>query len=136
MAPRDYDAEKEKAKRFLSDFCRPGSKEFPYREQLARLAHREQTALWVSLSEVAEEDPALAEAAVENARRYRDIFADAVHELLPHFRRRHVQHRDALDVYIEHRLLLEQRGREGGSARSPQQMYPPELLRRFELYFT
>ncbi|NWU46487.1 MCM7 factor, partial [Dromas ardeola] len=46
-----------------------------------------------------------------------------------------VSRKDVLDVYIEHRLLLEQRGREGGDARSPQNQYPPELLRRFELYF-
>lgn len=61
MAPRDYEGEKEKAKRFLRDFCRHGAdgKEFPYRQQLALLAHRELRAVWVSLSDVAEEDPAL-----------------------------------------------------------------------------
>lgn len=41
-----------------------------------------------------------------------------------------VSHKDVLDVYIEHRLLLEQRGRDAGDARSPQNQYPPELLRR------
>ncbi|KAK1202505.1 MCM7 factor, partial [Pygoscelis papua] len=46
-----------------------------------------------------------------------------------------VSRKDVLDVYIEHRLLLEQRGRDAGDARSPQNQYPPELLRRFELYF-
>lgn len=138
MAPRDYEGEKEKAKRFLRDFCRhgPDGKEFPYRQQLALLAHRELRAVWVSLSDVAEEDPALAEAVVENGRRYQQLFSDAVQELLPDFRQRPVSQRDALDVFIEHRLLLEQRGREGGAARPPHQMYPPELLRRFELYFT
>ncbi|NXG45853.1 MCM7 factor, partial [Psilopogon haemacephalus] len=47
-----------------------------------------------------------------------------------------VTRRDALDVFIEHRLLLEQRGRDGeGDTRDPRNRYPPELLRRFELYF-
>ncbi|KFR07607.1 DNA replication licensing factor MCM7, partial [Nipponia nippon] len=66
---------------------------------------------------------------------YSRLFADAVHELLPLYKEREVSRKDVLDVYIEHRLLLEQRGRDAGDARSPQNQYPPELLRRFELYF-
>lgn len=137
MAPRDYAAEKEKAKRFLQDFYRDGAggKEFPYREQLTALAHRERVALYVALDDVAEDDPELAEAVCDNAKRYGRLFADAVHELLPLYKEREVSRKDVLDVYIEHRLLLEQRGREAGDARSPQNQYPPELLRRFELYF-
>ncbi|XP_053908718.1 DNA replication licensing factor MCM7 [Cuculus canorus] len=138
MAPRDYGEEKEKAKRFFQDFYRDGAdgtKEFPYREQLTALAHRECRALFVALDDVSELDPALAEAACENTARYARVFADAVHELLPLHTEREVSHRDALDVYIEHRLLLEQRGREEGRLREPQNQYPPELLRRFELYF-
>lgn len=46
--------------------------------------------MWVSLSDVAEEDPALAEAVVENGRRYQQLFSDAVQELLPDFRQRPV----------------------------------------------
>ncbi|NWQ84600.1 MCM7 factor, partial [Columbina picui] len=84
------------------------------------IAHREQVALRVALDEVAEEDPALAQAVGDNTRRYARVFADAVQELLPLHRHREVQHRDALDVYIEHRLLLEQRGRQGGEPRAPQ----------------
>ncbi|NXJ72968.1 MCM7 factor, partial [Rostratula benghalensis] len=99
------------------------------------LAHRERTALFVALDEVGEEDPELAEAVCDNAKRYSRLFADAIQELLPLYKEREVSHKDVLDVYIEHRLLLEQRGREGGEARSLQNQYPPELLRRFELYF-
>ncbi|XP_071656343.1 DNA replication licensing factor MCM7 isoform X2 [Patagioenas fasciata] len=138
MAPRDYIAEKEKAKRFLQEFYREGpdgTKEFPYREMLAAVAHRERVALRVALDDVAEDAPELAQAACDNARRYARVFADAAHELLPLHRSREVPPRDALDVYIEHRLLLEQRGRQGGDPRAPQNQYPPELLRRFELYF-
>lgn len=39
-------------------------------------------------------------------------------------------HKDALDVYIEHRLLLEGRSREPGQTRDPQNQFPPELMRR------
>ncbi|NXY52331.1 MCM7 factor, partial [Ceuthmochares aereus] len=84
------------------------------------LAHRERRALFVALDDVSELDPALAEATCENAARYARVFADAVHELLPLHTEREVSHKDALDVYIEHRLLLEQRGREEGRLRSPQ----------------
>nr|XP_041568194.1 DNA replication licensing factor MCM7 [Taeniopygia guttata] len=138
MAPRDYDSEKEKAKRFFQEFYRDGPdgrKEFPYREQLALLARRERVALWVALDDVAEDEPELAEAVVENVRRYGRVFSDAVHELLPQFGSAEAAPRDPLDVYLEHRLLLEQRGRAGGAPRTPQNQYPPELLRRFELYF-
>ncbi|NXV55991.1 MCM7 factor, partial [Molothrus ater] len=78
----------EKAKRFFQEFYRDGPdghKEFPYREQLAALARRDQVALWVSLDDVAEDEPELAEAVVENVRRYGRVFSDAVHELLPQF---------------------------------------------------
>uniref|UniRef100_A0A674HD37 DNA replication licensing factor MCM7 n=1 Tax=Taeniopygia guttata TaxID=59729 RepID=A0A674HD37_TAEGU len=66
---------------------------------------------------------------------YGRVFSDAVHELLPLFGSAEAAPRDPLDVYLEHRLLLEQRGRAGGAPRTPQNQYPPELLRRFELYF-
>ncbi|XP_039198390.1 DNA replication licensing factor MCM7 [Crotalus tigris] len=135
---RDYAEERERAQAFLEGFRRQGGpgKVFPYREQLERLAHREQTALYVDLDDVAEEDPALLDAACENAKRYQRIFADAVWELLPRFRRRQVAPRDGLDVYLEHRLLMEGRAREDpGQARDPQNRFPAELLRRFELYF-
>ncbi|NXE58205.1 MCM7 factor, partial [Casuarius casuarius] len=86
----------------------------------AALAHREQVALYVALDDVAEDEPELAEAVCENAKRYSRLFADAVHELLPQYKEREVTRKDVLDVYIEHRLLLEQRGRDAGDTRGPQ----------------
>ena len=42
-----------------------------------------------------------------------------------------VVHKDALDVYIEHRLLMEQRLHpETEVTRHPRNCYPPELMRR------
>ncbi|KAJ6655576.1 hypothetical protein lerEdw1_005047 [Lerista edwardsae] len=108
---------------------------FPYRQSLEALAHREQVALYVDLDDVAEEDPELVDAVCENTKRYERIFADAVWQLLPQYRQREVVHKDALDVYIEHRLLLEGRSREPGQPHDPQNQFPPELMRRFELYF-
>uniref|UniRef100_A0A672GD35 DNA replication licensing factor MCM7 n=1 Tax=Salarias fasciatus TaxID=181472 RepID=A0A672GD35_SALFA len=43
--------------------------------------------------------------------------------------------KDSLDVYIEHRLMMEQRGRDPADTRDSRNQYPPELMRRFELYF-
>ncbi|XP_063003591.1 DNA replication licensing factor MCM7 [Elgaria multicarinata webbii] len=138
---RDYAEERAKAAAFLEGFYRQSgtatqAKEFPYREQLASVAQREQVALYVDLDDVAEEDPELVDAVCENTKRYERIFADAAWELLPQFRQREVTHKDALDVYIEHRLLMEGRGREAGQTpHDPQNQFPPELMRRFELYF-
>lgn len=43
-----------------------------------------------------------------------------------------VVHKDALDVYIEHRLLMEQKNHPDGQeiTRDPRNKYPAELMRR------
>ncbi|XP_077614785.1 DNA replication licensing factor MCM7 isoform X2 [Crocuta crocuta] len=138
MAVKDYVLEKEKVKKFLQEFYQDdefGKKQFKYGNQLVQLAHREQVAMYIDLDDVAEDDPELVDSICENARRYARLFADAVQELLPQYKEREVVNKDVLDVYIEHRLMMEQRSRDPGAARSPQNQYPPELMRRFELYF-
>ncbi|XDV37895.1 hypothetical protein PO909_007421 [Leuciscus waleckii] len=138
MAPKDYMAEKEKCKRFLQEFYsedESGKKIFKYGSQLVSLAHREQVALLVDLDDVAEEDPELVESVCENGKRYAGLFADAVHELLPEYREREVVAKDALDVYIEHRLMMETRGRDPADTHDSRNQYPSELMRRFEVYF-
>lgn len=121
------------------------------------LAHREQVSLYVDLDDVSEEDLVLVESICENAKRYTAIFADAVHELLPEYKEKDVRifvcfcfcciinyivqilmqkhsiqtvAKDSLDVYIEHRLMMEQRGRDPAETRDPRNQYPPELMRR------
>lgn len=59
-------------------------------EQVA-LAHREQVGLFVELDDVAEEYPELVESICENAKRYSNLFADAVHELLPEYKEKDVR---------------------------------------------
>ncbi|XP_045397356.1 DNA replication licensing factor MCM7 [Lemur catta] len=138
MALKDYALEKEKVKKFLQEFYQDeefGKKQFKYGNQLVHLAHREQVALYVDLDDVAEDDPELVDSICENAKRYARLFADAVQELLPQYKEREVVNKDVLDVYIEHRLMMEQRSRDPGAVRSPQNQYPAELMRRFELYF-
>lgn len=121
------------------------------------LAHREQVSLYVDLDDVSEEDLVLVESICENAKRYTAIFADAVHELLPEYKEKDVRifvrfcfccilnyivrilmqkhsiqtvAKDSLDVYIEHRLMMEQRGRDPAETRDPRNQYPAELMRR------
>lgn len=55
-----------------------------------KLAHREQVSLEIDLEHVREYEPDLADAIVENARRYGNLFADAVQELLPMYKERDV----------------------------------------------
>uniref|UniRef100_A0A8C7W6Z5 DNA replication licensing factor MCM7 n=1 Tax=Oncorhynchus mykiss TaxID=8022 RepID=A0A8C7W6Z5_ONCMY len=134
----DYFVGNEKCKKFLQEFYSEddnGKKVFKYGAQLVSLSHREQVALQVDLDDVAEEDPELVESICENAKRYMGLFADAVHELLPEYREREVVAKDSLDVYIEHRLMMEQRGHDTADTRDPRNQYPAELMRRFELYF-
>lgn len=138
MPTTDYQEEKEKVKRFLTEFYADSDegKVFTYAEQLTVLSHREQVEMIIDLDDVAETDPELAEAISQNTRRYVAIFSDAITELLPTYKQKEVTAKDSLDVYIEHRLLLRQQAGVGGAGtRNPRNMYPPELIRRFEVRF-
>lgn len=134
----DYDSEKEAIKRFLAEFHEVGDdgrKKFKYAMQLVELAHRDQISLTIDLDDLAEFDPEIAEAVVGNTRRYVLLFSEAVQEMLPDYKQRESVARDALDVYIEHRLMMTQRLRQPGEVHDTQNNYPPELMRRFEVYF-
>ena len=50
---------------------------------------------------------------------------------------RDVAPKDALDVFVEHRILLRQRAQQSAqeSLKDIRRSYPPDLLRRFEVYF-
>ncbi|XP_049887432.1 DNA replication licensing factor Mcm7 [Pectinophora gossypiella] len=139
MAMRDYTADKEALKNFFVDFCQTddeGHKLFKYAEQLTKVAHREQLAFVVELDDLHEVNDELAEAVRQNTRRYANMVSDVVYEMLPDYKHREVVAKDALDVYIEHRIMLEARNhRIPGEMRDPRNRYPPELIRRFEVYF-
>ncbi|XP_013784346.1 DNA replication licensing factor mcm7-like [Limulus polyphemus] len=138
MPTRDYVDDKEKIKTFLAEFYtegEKGKKDFKYGRQLIKLAHREQVSLTIDLDDVNDHDPELADAITENARRYSSLFADAVYDMLPDYKEKEVIAKDSLDVYIEHRILMEQRNHKPGETRDPRNKYPPELIRRYEVYF-
>lgn len=120
-------------KNFFSTFCaydETGNKCFKYAIQLQNIAHREQVPFVIDLDDLHEHDDKLATALTQNARRYVNLVADVVSEMLPDYKQREVPPKDALDVYIRHRLLLERRNQQPGEQRNPNNKYPPELLRR------
>jgi len=137
----DYEAEKEKLKEFLSNFTTTddeGRKKFKYAEQLTAIAHREQTSLIIDLDDLAGEDEDLATAIRDNTRRYNMLVAEVVESLLPEYKTREVPSRDALDVFIKHRQTAATRAQEGlapGVQQPAGMTFPPELMRRFEVYF-
>ncbi|XP_074657741.1 DNA replication licensing factor mcm7-like [Tubulanus polymorphus] len=141
MSSKDYIAEKEKIRSFLAEFYEDspdGGKNFKYSAQLIKLAHREQVAIEIGVDDLSEQDPDLGESVVENSRRYEKLFSEVIQDMLPDYKDHEPINKDALDVYIEHRLLMEQRNHpqgQGEVTRDPMNQYPPELMRRFEVYF-
>ncbi|KAG8182239.1 hypothetical protein JTE90_024172 [Oedothorax gibbosus] len=137
MPSRDYSEDRTKISEFLATFVSQGKegKSLKYGLQLTKLAHREQVVMTVDLDDVYEMFEDLAEAIVKNARRFTALFSDVVQEMLPNYNTREVPAKDVLDVYIKQRLKLDGRAHEDGEYRDPRNRYPPELLRRFEIYF-
>jgi len=136
----DYEAEKQKLREFLTGFTTQddqGRKKFKYAEQLTALAHREQVSIHIDLDDVAEHDEDLADAIRENTRRYNMLAAEIIESLLPDYKEREVPARDALDVFIQHRHLMESRRAEGAQPgeTAAKTTFPPELMRRYEVYF-
>lgn len=142
MAPktlRDFDKDKETFKLFLNEFMKmddkTGDKTFKYREQLTRIAHREQIAFVIDLDDLQEFDADLASIVAVNTRRYVNLLYELIQDMLPDFKERPVPPKDALDIYIEHRMMMEARNQHPGEQRDPRNKYAPELMRRFEVYF-
>lgn len=134
MARRDYQQDKESVKAFLGEFCKvdpdSGKKDFVYASQLVKLAHREQTLLTIDMDHLQEFNEGLTEAVQINCRRYSSIFSDVIMEMLPSYKEREIRAKDVLDVYIEHRLLMEGRNRNQAEQRDERNRFPPELMKR------
>lgn len=68
---------------------------------------------------------------MQNARRYANLFSEVILELLPNYKERAVAAKDSLDVYIEHRQLMEQRLRANpNEVHDRHNRFPPELMKR------
>ncbi|XP_067138525.1 DNA replication licensing factor mcm7 [Centruroides vittatus] len=137
MPVRDYSTDKDEIKSFLEEFhtTENGKKVYKYAQQLKKIAHREEVAFQVDLNDLMESHPEMTDAVLENSQRYAKLFADCIYDILPDYKEKEIEAKDSLDVYIEHRLLMEQRYHQPGENRDPQNRYPPELIRRYEVYF-
>jgi len=138
MPPKDYQGEKDKIKRFLAEFHTQqdnGSKTFKYASQIKNVAHREQVGVTIELDDVADWDADLAADIIENNRRYAGLFGDCFQEMLPDYKEHEPVAKDSLDVYIEHRTQMEKKLQKPGEIKDHMNKYPPQLMRRYELYF-
>lgn len=97
---------------------------------MVRIAHREQILITIELDHLTEFNAALAEAVIENNRRYATLFSDVIYEILPNYVERNVPSKDALDVYIKHRLQLEMMARDPMNERQLTSNFPTELMKR------
>lgn len=97
---------------------------------MTRLAHREQISITIDLDDLNEFNESLVEAIEQNTRRYLNLFSDTISEMLPTYREHTVAAKDSLDVYIEHRLLMEARLRNQVIASSENNQFPRELMKR------
>lgn len=123
----------ESIKAFLSEFCLTndeGKKVFKYAAQLTQLAHRDQISLTIDLDDLMEFNESLVEAIMANTRRYILLFSDVIAELLPSYKEHSVVAKDSLDVYIEHRLLMEARMRNQTEPTTSMNQFPKELMNR------
>ncbi len=128
MSFRDYESDESLIRQILSDT--------KYAQKLVQLSHREEVVLVVDLDDVHKWDPLLAIAVKDNTRRYVELFSQVVDSLLPEYRIQEVPQKDSLDVFIEHRLLAQQRRRQEEAIHSSEELvskYPKELMRRFEV---
>ncbi len=106
-----------------------------YATKLVQLSQREEVILTIDLDDVSKVDPLLTEAIVDNTRRYVQLFCRVIDSLLPDYKLQEVPQKDSLDVFIEHRLLAEQRRRQDLGITSEEfvSKYPLELMRRYEV---
>jgi len=139
----DYDEEKKKIIEFLRTFYQDspnGTKEFVYSDQIMRIAQREQLSLYINLEDIHNDYTELADAIRQNTTRYNKLFYDAVDDMVHELNgNSDPPVKDALDAFIFQRLYMDRSKRDanadGSGMADARRKYPPELMRRFEIYF-
>ncbi|VDL62638.1 unnamed protein product [Nippostrongylus brasiliensis] len=140
----DYDKHRSRVREFLETFYdvdQSGSKVFYYREEIQRIAEREQVALYVNLDDIIRFDETLASLIEGNARRFHQLFNEVIDEMVQEILGdRQPPIRDALDAFIFQRVHMDGQskiaeGLPGGSTQDVRKKYPPQLLRRYEVIF-
>ncbi|VDO42365.1 unnamed protein product [Haemonchus placei] len=140
----DYDKHKAQVREFVENYYgldENGSKVFCYRDDVLRIAEREQVALYVNLDDVFRFDETLSTLIEGNARRFHRIFNEVIDEMVQEaLGGRQPPIRDALDAFIFQRVHMDDQLKMaedfmGGSTQEVRKKYPPQLLRRFEVVF-
>ncbi|EYC29015.1 hypothetical protein Y032_0007g3545 [Ancylostoma ceylanicum] len=140
----DYDKHKALIREFIDTYYgvdESGAKVFYYREDIQRIAEREQVALYVNLDDINRFDESLAVLIEGNARRFHQIFNEVIDEMVQEILGdRQPPIRDALDAFIFQRVYMDDQskiadGYLGGTIQEARKKYPPQLLRRFEVIF-
>ncbi|VDN12728.1 unnamed protein product [Dibothriocephalus latus] len=154
---RNYEEDKREIQGFLREFYKAepdGTKHFVYLEQLTKLANRTQNVLHVSLDDLWDTSEELTSAVEFNTVRYQKLFAEAIDDLLTDLHEGEPQIHDVLDIYIDHRIRMEQRMHASDAENSAvplgqrdanyrptaadmreiRSKFPPELLRRLYVF--
>ncbi|BGP30035.1 DNA replication licensing factor MCM7 [Rhodotorula toruloides] len=157
----DYDEDLDQIKNFLTKFkTRPGKRRAlpededlenvdmdedvqegedaapreKYVEMLQRVANRDEERIVVDLEDLKEQDGEMGRALVaqiqRNTQRYIKLFSRAIDEVMPQNTVDIGPKSDILDVMQYHRNNKNQQNEEAGQA-----VFPPQLLRRYNLYF-
>lgn len=94
------------------------------------IAFLNQIAITIDLDDLNDFNDNLVEPVQQNTRRYIKLFSDVISEILPSYKEHTVVAKDSLDVYIEHRLLMESRFHNQAEQRHPKNQFPDELMKR------
>ncbi|CAI5450823.1 unnamed protein product [Caenorhabditis angaria] len=142
----DWTAEKQKIRNFMDGFYLDdeNGKEFIYRDQVFQLAQREKRAIVIDVEHVKEfDDPEaleLSENIIGNTKRYETLFKDTIDEMIQtYLGDKQPTVTDALDAYMFQRIYMdktEASNENEVSIEDKRRKYPPQLLQRFEVYFT
>ncbi|VDP08960.1 unnamed protein product [Soboliphyme baturini] len=143
MARRlNYSEDKEKVKDFLTTFYvdEPGTKQkvFPYASQISAIANRDQVVLYIELDHLLDFDPELVDKIVSNTRRYVSLFKEVIDGLITTvLDGKKPPVKDAFDAIIYQRLIADEQAQRNRTEENvdAKGAYPPELLRRYEVYF-
>uniref|UniRef100_A0AC34QMQ0 DNA replication licensing factor MCM7 n=1 Tax=Panagrolaimus sp. JU765 TaxID=591449 RepID=A0AC34QMQ0_9BILA len=143
MSTLTYEGGAERFGDFLSTFCVPdenGDKKFVYADQIRAISQRQQVPLYIHLEDVENFDNELYQEIRFNTHRYSKIVYDVVDKLI----REQLGTEappviDALDAFIFQREYLEGQRNTADTADAqpvdPNKRIPPQLLRRYEVYF-
>uniref|UniRef100_A0A915LFM2 DNA replication licensing factor MCM7 n=1 Tax=Meloidogyne javanica TaxID=6303 RepID=A0A915LFM2_MELJA len=143
MADNDYERAKEQIEDFLRNFYTEDENElktFKYLNQIEQIAKRQQISFYIEQDDVYVHNPELYTSINGNTVRFRLLFSEVVQKLVEEaLGDEQPAVIDALDAFLFQRLYMDKKMRldKGDLTQEddPRRNYPPELLRRFEVYF-